>query len=529
MDEIQGKTISKSHQHLILIGILLFAATLRIYYFAGIDFDGSMYTLEAKNILEGIYNPFDLNYHNQGVRYTILIPIALSFKLFGISEWSAILPVFLASIFQIILVYLLGKKMFNVHMGLLAAFLLAIFPLDVNNATILEADLILSFTCLFSFLCYYRGVQKNTHLFIFFSGIIIGVSIFIKVFAGLFLLIIVFADFILYSQEKRLQRFMYLSLGIIVGIAPFIIYLTITTGNPLYFYTIEKEVNTFLLQSNILDYNEYISRIFLIQTYHEPPMLSIYFILAIIASIYYLYKRKPETSVLLAWLWIPFLILELIPTLPKVQRYLLFVEIPCIILISYGIIDFYYSSFLYKFKKSIICLLFIGIITICFTQYGGYYSFSTPLTYNNISMKHEEQYIYFALKDLPEKDIYITHYNMLPLLSFYFKYTKNATELYGYHGATGTSFYDLHIINNSLHLDDNYVILDARSIFSDTDIYHLYPSSESYGLEYAFSSYNLWHPITLLRNQTGQAFLALFYTGDNPEIITQIEKNKERE
>ena len=155
----------------------MLAIFLRWYYFFGIDFDGAQYTLHAKSIVEGVYDPTYLNGWNQGIRFGMLLPIAFMYKLFGVSNFTTFFFQFLVSIIQIIFVYYLGKHLFNEKVGLLAAFLLAIYPLDVNNAPILEADILISFLTAFSVFLFYKGHKEqknNTKHNFYFHRIIIN-------------------------------------------------------------------------------------------------------------------------------------------------------------------------------------------------------------------------------------------------------------------------------------------------------------------------------------------------------------------
>ena len=101
-------------KEILLLSIIIgFAILLRIIYFYGIDFDGSMYALLAKNILDGTYNLFDLHYYDQGVRYSLLLPLAAIYKIAGISDWTTVSLVFVASIIQIVFIYIFGKNLFG--------------------------------------------------------------------------------------------------------------------------------------------------------------------------------------------------------------------------------------------------------------------------------------------------------------------------------------------------------------------------------------------------------------------------------
>lgn len=83
--------------------------------------------LGQKSIIQGI----------QGVWYQPLhiLTMAVSFKLFGISEFTARLPSVIFGSIGIIFVYFLAKKLSNTSGGLLAAFLYSFSQLNFANAT----------------------------------------------------------------------------------------------------------------------------------------------------------------------------------------------------------------------------------------------------------------------------------------------------------------------------------------------------------------------------------------------------------
>ena len=96
-----------------LFFILALGIFLRWHYFFGIDFDGAQYTLQAKHIADGVYDPTNINHYNQGIRYGMLLPIALMHKMFGVSDFTSFFFQFLFSITQIVIVYYFGKYLFN--------------------------------------------------------------------------------------------------------------------------------------------------------------------------------------------------------------------------------------------------------------------------------------------------------------------------------------------------------------------------------------------------------------------------------
>jgi len=75
------------------------------------------------------------------VRIGIIYATALSYSIFGVNDFSSVLFVLLTSLGSIILIFYFGKLLFDEKAGLMAAFLLSFFPLDIAYSTKLLTDL----------------------------------------------------------------------------------------------------------------------------------------------------------------------------------------------------------------------------------------------------------------------------------------------------------------------------------------------------------------------------------------------------
>ena len=107
-----------------LAGIVFFALALRLIFFVGLGFnDDSYYMQFAGTIFKGL--PFHPTKYVWSVRIGIYLPVVLIWKIFGISEYSTALFFLLCSLGTVIVVYCIGKQLFNVSTGLAAAFLVS--------------------------------------------------------------------------------------------------------------------------------------------------------------------------------------------------------------------------------------------------------------------------------------------------------------------------------------------------------------------------------------------------------------------
>jgi len=130
-------------KHSCLIWILIFALFLRLYFFVGLNWSDDIgYVNDAYRILK---NEFVFTKYPPTLRPMMIYPLSFTFLVLGISNYTATLYPLLASLGSIILIFYLGKEFFDYETGLIAAFLLSFFPLNVIYSTWIMPDLIIAF------------------------------------------------------------------------------------------------------------------------------------------------------------------------------------------------------------------------------------------------------------------------------------------------------------------------------------------------------------------------------------------------
>src|SRR3990167_2932792 len=120
----------QSVQKFLPILLLLLLTPLYFYNLGGsslIDFDEAWYAEIARNIIVRS-DPFVLLFN--GERYldhppTGFVLMAGSFTIFGLNEFAARLPSAILGFGTLIIVYLIGKRLFNAYVGLSASFILS--------------------------------------------------------------------------------------------------------------------------------------------------------------------------------------------------------------------------------------------------------------------------------------------------------------------------------------------------------------------------------------------------------------------
>lgn len=236
MNKEKIKDWFKDRDNLILVGIFIFAIIIRLYYFfltknQPLWWDEAEYMLKAKNIALG--TP-ETGWAAQ------LRPIALPFlaSIFfkiGLGEISIRFFLILFSIANIILVYLIGKKLFNKKIGLVSSFLYSIFYLDLFYAFRILTENIQIFFVLLSALLFIEVYfeEKNMKKIYWILPLIFLGSLF-RFTVGIFAFVLFF--FLIFTKGINLLKTKewYISgiLGIITFL-PYMVYSQIKFGNPL--------------------------------------------------------------------------------------------------------------------------------------------------------------------------------------------------------------------------------------------------------------------------------------------------------
>ncbi len=121
-------------------------------------------------------------------------------ELFGISEavdrWGSVIP----NLLTLYVVYLLGEKLFNKRVGLIAASLLAFIPMNVLVGRNVQVDSTYIFFALTSLYFYLKSLETHEYRNKILSGISLGLSLFSKQFA-----VLMYPSLILWETYGRNQ------------------------------------------------------------------------------------------------------------------------------------------------------------------------------------------------------------------------------------------------------------------------------------------------------------------------------------
>lgn len=134
--------------------------------------------------------------------------VSLSFLFFGINEFAARLPANLLGLGGVIVVFYLGKYLYNRETGVLAGIILATTGIYLTLSQSVVHDIGLSFFTSFSLLCFYlfylKGERSNTWLFLFYLSM--GFGVLAKGPLGFLLPMGVIIIFLLLGEISKLKK-----------------------------------------------------------------------------------------------------------------------------------------------------------------------------------------------------------------------------------------------------------------------------------------------------------------------------------
>jgi len=449
------KIIKNNKNFVYLTLILILALGIRLVFFTGIGVSDSLfftkfaYEFSTKNV--------DFSQAHQASRIGLLYPVSILYKNFGVNEFSSNILVLLLSLSSIVLIYKFGKLLFNEKVGLLSAFLLSFFPLDVVYSTRLMTDLPSAFFVALAVYLFLKSEKTNknpaSNTYCFFSGLSLGIAYLIREFSlliGLFFII-----YIAYHKKIKISYFL-IALGFVLMISVESFYFLQETGDPLFRYTIMSSKWTDM----IVETNMYGRGNLPFSLFHYPHiiftdnLLGLFYPFIFIAIFYLIANRKKEAYNLLFW-FIPLLlyisfgsvsITRYLP-IPATSRYLFMITIPGILLLS---------SFLSQNEPLIKKILMPSIITLLIVSSIGYIYLS-----EHRSSLDNIKNVYKNIKSLPKKQIYTDERSVI-MLNYLSGYKKN-NNLKNFHHYEFLKPEKTYALNLS-QIEDSYVVLNWEII-----------------------------------------------------------------
>lgn len=434
-----------------ILFLLLAALALRMYFFIGLNFaDDPWYVFLANQVCQGTFYATD----NGALRLMMIYPLALLFKLFGVSNASASVYPMICSLGTIVVAYLSGRLLFNIQTGMIAALLLSFYPLNVIYASWFMPDVPVDFFTSLGILLFLSIYKKGRILsgfkqclFSYTGGFLFGISYLANVRSiisffviGPFMLIFLWRN--LRNKTRLLRSFSVISLF-------FIGFSTIILFEGLYHW--EKSGDFFMTYHRTRDYysdkggflREGVNN----QLDYYPKLMfnlnhrlrfnmnndmlpyGYFFYFFSIAALFLLFKRERRVYIPLWWFIALFSYLqfgsmsfkEYIP-IHRLDRHLTVVTIPVVVIIA-AFLSHLASCRLGRHRFTVYTnrLIAAGIIVLLFATS---LQFTDAIVEDMRAPSCDMKEIYNFLKDYPGKDIYADP-GVLSHLHFYFQFKND--------------------------------------------------------------------------------------------------------
>ena len=347
-----------------LISILLLISFCSLFFIENhslIAHDESVYANRAKLILDtnNWFTPFENAHHKTIGSYWL---IALSFKIFGINEFSARLPGYIFSILSSVVLFKIIKKISSFEIGIISIFTLSTSFLWFTYNKYCSPDTLYIFLNLLGvlYLLKLNNFLKN-HLinrYLFIIGLLFSLPFFVRSYLQILPLISLSPLILMKIKNLNYKNIRFLIFGFFVGLIPLIIFYFISYKT----YGVDSLIRPYLLleQKTLTENN--IFEGFLFYPRNLILLSTPFFVFYINGTRYILKNKSREIKIL--FVFTPLInILILMLTASKYSHYILF-TIPFFASnASFGI----YDTFKNKSNTSKLTLrIFAGLMIIIF-------------------------------------------------------------------------------------------------------------------------------------------------------------------
>jgi 4-amino-4-deoxy-L-arabinose transferase-like glycosyltransferase len=207
---------------IIIALIVVCALGLRLFFYVGmgprddIAYVGAAHALQTHSFQ--LPPPHSSNIFS--VRMMMYLPIFLSWKLFGISEFATCLYFLLCSVLLIATGYCIATILYGSIEAIIVAVLLCLIPLDIVFSSQIMPDLPQSVLGSNAFLFLLLGMKQQNKLCFIVSGIMVALAVMTKEFALIYYVILIFfiVHLVIYRELKPVQALSLYTLIIVSSI-----------------------------------------------------------------------------------------------------------------------------------------------------------------------------------------------------------------------------------------------------------------------------------------------------------------------
>lgn len=368
-------------EYKILLGIFLFALIIRIIFVFASPVKIWDETVYANLGYDLNNNPLDYSVENNG--WSDFIPQQDGFYGWPNMGFRApLLPYILSSLYflklnflinflipligalSVVLVYFLGKKLFNKRVGVYSAIFLTFLPLHVVNSGKLLTGVLFTFFVLLVFISFWKGYEEENRSYKLLFGFFLALALLAR-YTALWIIPIFLIYFLIRDKSLKFLKDKYLwgAMGIFfLTLVPWFVYGLFEYNNLIGAFIHGAKASAYW--GGIQQWYSF----FL----NWPTMFSIIGFIFVVGLIYIFYKKdflKKEIYLLLIW-FVFFLGIAIY--MPHKENRFILAIVPVIVLISGYLMDK-----IKRYKKLI--LMGIIILIICFLQLAIHFGY----VYNN--------------------------------------------------------------------------------------------------------------------------------------------------
>lgn len=355
----------------ILLLILAVATITRILAFKGVaGWDDLNYARTAHFISVGEYSqkviPQATHELAHYTRLGLILPTALMVRIFGMNEFALSVYPMLCSLLLVLLAYAIGKNLLGVKEGLIAALVIAVFPLEVIDATLTMPDIPSMFWFTLSLYLLIRYEKKQGHgkrwLYLLGSGLSFGIAYLHRetvVYCGL--LIVAYFIYKIISERRVDWTYSFLLLGFLIILTAETLFFYVTTGDALFrLHCIQVHIDTevsvgfFRKYSSVAGFSNVVKRLtidYFRMFFQSPKHFALIMVAAAIGFVYCLLKRIRKSYIVLAWFLALLVILDFATSSLKAYaplglnpRYFAYLDLPAALIIA--------ASLVFMFRRS---------------------------------------------------------------------------------------------------------------------------------------------------------------------------------
>ncbi len=398
----------------VIRGLFVFSCPIKwwdetVYANLGYDLSGNPFDYSVKNNGWSDFIPSGGNsfyaWPKMGFRAPLLPYILSIFYLFNIDFLISFLVIFIGSL-SIVLLYTLGKKLFNKKIALYSSIFFLLTPLHIIYSAKILAGVLFTFFILLTFMSFWEGYEKGNKKHKIFFGIFLGLSLLAR-YTALWITPVFFFYFLVKYKSLRFLKEKYIWYSILAFfliLIPWFIYGTIEYSNPVGAFIHGARASTYWggLQSWSFFFE------------HWWQMFSATGLFFVFGLIYILYKKqflKKEIYLLLIWFA---LFLGIAICMPHKEDRFILAIVPVIALISGFFLDK-----TQKYRK--IILIFMIIISLLSLSLHFYTTYKNSYTSTNLCFLQGNIF----LKNINEDILVITDESP----SIYY-YAKKETHFY---------------------------------------------------------------------------------------------------